>query len=260
MERPALAAIGAATLVNALGVAVLNVLWLTGRVVPASGPPRFEAALLPAAFAGAFLAFSSRRSRAVVIFLLYVAAGVVAAALPTTKYWANYWESARAVDADRVLRDIADPVVSRWTALAGTFLAIPFALLRRRALADSRALQGAGVYGIGWLCVQLVFAAAWPISVVPAQPAAWFGFVVSFLPAIATGIFLRGKIAAAFGIGVVLAVPWITIAWFQAREFFAEGGSILASYLVLPASLALLVLIAAAARIVPPRGLALTRA
>jgi hypothetical protein len=256
VNRSGLAAIGAATLVYTLGVGAIALLWGAGRI-SFDGPPRFEPAFLPAAFAGAVVVFPSRDARSVLEYLLYLVTAPAVAFMRIAVWWS---EAVRAGDRYRYPAELADPLVAHWPILAGLGLAVPLLLFRANRLSRSAPLQGAGVFGLGTMVLILMARLAWPPILPPELTGAvsWLDAFASLLPAAAAGIFLRGRAASAGLVALVLIAGWLPFAWFQLRPALAEGGIFLVAFVAPVASALLLVLLAAMGRAKPDHGLAFT--
>jgi len=67
---------GVVLVVHSVLIAVAELLWFTGVITFASGPPRFEPAMFPAYLVGSFVAFRTARARGVAVVTLLLALSV----------------------------------------------------------------------------------------------------------------------------------------------------------------------------------------
>lgn len=232
-ERPVLAAIGAFTLVQILGQGVIFLLWGRGTLV-FQGPPEFEAALFPAAIAGALVAMPTRSPRVLLAYLLY-ALTFPALAFARTAAW---WGQATTADPFRRPSALLEPILLHWPLAIGVLVGLVFLAAPRGRATASATLQAGGVFGLGLMLLGLTEIA---VSVaLPAPALEWVFVALQFVIAAITGGFLRGRWRSALLLAAILVLGWLPLGELQARDFLAEGPEGAFRFFVSPATAALI--------------------
>jgi hypothetical protein len=254
-ERPLLAAIGAFTLAQILGQGAIFLLWGQGAIA-FRGPVEFEAALFPAAVAGAVVAMPTRDPKVLLAYLLYALTFPSIAFARTAVWWG---QAASAGDPFRRPVELLEAVLQHWPLALGVLVGLLFLLLPRTRLAASAALQAGGVFGLGLMLLGLGgIAFLFFASPAPLLQGAFVALQLAI--ALATGVFLAGRWRSALLVAATLALGWLPLGYLQAEVFLAQGGPDALRFFVPPAMAALVALASLPRWRRRADGLALTRA